>query len=117
MKPEQYLREPRCGMCRGSFRIDKFRLRRENKKYACACPGYLFLHRRGSLYCEKGYIGSRTNIPFHLSGYDEETVNEIDALLKQREEEWRQQEEQKREARKHRLDHLRSSPAQQRSQR
>lgn len=92
-KPDTYIREKRCP-CGGTYRIDKFRLRREAKLYTCACDGYPFYHRRGSLYCREGYIGKRSNIPFHLRNYDEETCNEVDRLLRQREEEYRHAEAQ-----------------------
>jgi hypothetical protein len=50
--PNTYIRPPRCRGCGGrSFRVDKFRKRVENKRYACDCNGYGFRHKIKSKWC------------------------------------------------------------------
>lgn len=52
MHPTEYLRTKRCKFCRkGELRVDRFRVKRENKN-PCRCSWYSFPHARGRGYCE-----------------------------------------------------------------
>lgn len=59
MKPDEYLRPPRCSCGSRKWRIDKWMMRRDTgvKGQGCTCGGYWFTHRRGSLFCYFGADG------------------------------------------------------------
>lgn len=52
MKPEHYIREPKCYRCKGPLVIDQYRLRKEHYAHPrCECMGYSFKHRPKSKWC------------------------------------------------------------------
>jgi len=55
LKPESYIRVPKCGVCgEANWRIDFYRMKREKGRLSptCYCSGYHFPHREGSLFCQ-----------------------------------------------------------------
>lgn len=55
---ERYARPKLCPACaHDTLRLDRWK-KRDHRRSACHCEGYIFRHRRGSLRC-RDYRGSR----------------------------------------------------------
>lgn len=50
MHPDDYARQPKCKMCGSKLRVDRYRIKRENKN-PCRCWGYAFPHAKGRGWC------------------------------------------------------------------
>ncbi len=71
-RPERYkldrwrkCENKRCG---GNLYVDDYRYRgKDPTRKACFCDHYPFPHRKGSLYCVHGRMGTQ-GIPFYMKG-------------------------------------------------
>jgi hypothetical protein len=69
--PDEYVRLPKCTGCGGTkYRVDNWMNRRDTRKMACMCDGYIYhtrdvdttvwaMHRKGSPYCWYRKDGTR----------------------------------------------------------
>lgn len=47
----EYVREPRCRSCGSRLRYDRWE-KQSHKRKKCYCDGYMFIHRKGSKWCQ-----------------------------------------------------------------